>query len=162
VWTGDLGLDDGVPQNVYQLDETNLTQVTEADGTPLTLYLRPGETVDLPDGLGTLTFDSLPRFVALDLRHDPSLGWVLAFALLAFSGLALSLFVPRRRVWLRLTPDTGDVTGHTGDQGPGSGRTVVTAAALARGDDVGLQGELDRVMDRLRPDDDDAPGAADG
>jgi hypothetical protein len=39
---------------------------------------------------------------------------------------------------------------------------VVTAAALARGDDVGLQAELDRVMDRLRPDDDDAPGAAGG
>jgi cytochrome c biogenesis protein len=159
VWTGDLGLDDGVPQNVYQLDETNLTQVTEADGTPLTLYVRPGETVDLPDGLGTLTFDSLPRFVALDLRHDPSLGWVLTFALLAFAGLALSLFVPRRRVWLRLTPD---IAGRTGDQGPGSGRTEVTAAALARGDDVGLQAELDRVMDRLRPDDDDAPGAAGG
>jgi cytochrome c biogenesis protein len=146
VWTGDLGLDDGIPQNVYQLDESGLTQAVDADGRPVTLYVRPGETVDLPDGLGTLTFESLPRFVALDLRHDPSLGWVLAFALLAFAGLAASLFVPRRRVWLRLRADgAGD-----GDQGPGSGRTVVTAAALARGDDVGLQAELDRAVDRLR------------
>ena len=149
VWTGDLGLDDGVPQNVYQLDETGLTQALDDEGLPVTLYLRPGETVDLPDGLGTLTFDALPRFVALDLRHDPSLAWVLTFALLAFAGLATSLFVPRRRVWLRLRPAE--------DEGPGSGRTVVTAAALARGDDVGLQAELDRAMDRLRGADVDGP-----
>jgi cytochrome c biogenesis protein len=153
VWTGDLGLDDGVPQNVYQLDEAGLTQALDADGRPVTLYVRPGETVDLPDGLGTLTFDALPRFVALDLRHDPSLGWVLAFALLAFAGLAVSLFVPRRRVWIRAQPAGSSAS--DGDQGPGSGRTVVTAAALARGDDVGLQAELDRAMDRLRAADGD-------
>lgn len=153
VWSGDLGLDDGIPQNVYQLDEAGLTQAVEPDGRPVTLYLRPGETVDLPDGLGTLTFDALPRFVALDLRHDPSLTWVLTFALLAFAGLAASLFVPRRRVWLRLRPAAGEPDGQ--DEGPGSRRTVVTAAALARGDDVGLQAELDRAMDRLRPDADD-------
>ncbi|MEV7973619.1 cytochrome c biogenesis protein ResB [Cellulomonas sp. NPDC089187] len=146
VWTGDLGLDDGIPQNVYQLDETGLTQITEDDGTPLTLYLRPGETVDLPEGLGTISFESLPRFVALDLRHDPSLGWVLTFALLAFAGLAASLFVPRRRIWLRFRD--ADPT-DSQDEGPVVGRTVVTAAALARGDDVGLQAELDRAMDRL-------------
>ena len=159
VWTGDLGLDDGVPQNVYQLDETGLTQSLDDDGRPVTLYLRPGETVDLPDGLGTLTFDALPRFVALDLRHDPSLAWVLTFSLLAFAGLATSLFVPRRRVWLRLRPAVGEGAA-AGDEGPGAARTVVTAAALARGDDVGLQAELDRAMDRLResrPSSGDAP-----
>ena len=153
VWTGDLGLDDGVPQNVYQLDETGLTQEVTDDGRPVTVYARPGETVDLPDGLGTLTFDALPRFVALDLRHDPSLAWVLTFALLAFAGLGTSLFVPRRRVWVRVRP----ATGADGDEGPGAARTVVTAAALARGDDVGLQAELDRAMDRLRAADGDAP-----
>ncbi|RMI13156.1 cytochrome c biogenesis protein ResB [Cellulomonas triticagri] len=153
VWTGDLGLDDGIPQNVYQLDQSGLTQALDADGRPVTLYLAPGETVDLPDGLGTLTFDALPRFAALDLRHDPSLTWVLVFALLAFAGLATSLFVPRRRIWLRLRPAevaAGDSAEDHQDEGPGSRRTVVTAAALARGDDVGLQAELDRAMDRVR------------
>ncbi len=146
VWTGDLGLDDGVPQNVYTLDETGLTQATDDEGAPVTVYIRPGETVDLPDGLGTLTFDALPRFVALDLRHDPSLAYVLTFALVALAGLAGSLFIPRRRVWVRARP----VPVAEQDEGPGAGRTVVTAAALARGDDVGLQAELDRVMDVLR------------
>ena len=136
VWAGDLGLDDGIPQNVYQLDQQGMTQAVDAADAPVTLYVRPGETVDLPDGLGSITFDALPRFVALDLRHDPSLAFVLAFALAALAGLATSLFTPRRRVWVRAAPD-------------GSGRTVITAAALARGDDLGLQGELDRVLDAL-------------
>ncbi|WP_255596210.1 cytochrome c biogenesis protein ResB [Cellulomonas sp. C5510] len=142
VWTGDLGLDDGIPQNVYQLDTSGLDQVLDDEGQPVTLYLRPGESVDLPDGLGTLTFEALPRFVALDLRHDPSLTWVLVSSLLAFAGLSTSLFVPRRRVWPRLAP-AGETRGHE--------RTVVTGAALARGDDVGLQEELDRAMDLVRP-----------
>lgn len=133
VWEGDLGLDDGIPQNVYRLDQTGMTQAVDAAGAPVTLYVRPGETARLPDGLGTIAFDGLPRFVALDLRHDPTLGFVLGFALAALAGLATSLFTPRRRVWLRATPD-------------GSGRTVVTAAALARGDDLGLAGELESML----------------
>lgn len=143
VWSGDLGLDDGVPQNVYELDVDGLTQALEADGTATTLLVEPGQTVELPEGLGTLTWTDLPRFVALDLRHDPALGWILAFAITALVGLAVSLFTPRRRLWLRLTPDPD-----------GSGRTVVAGAALARGDDVGLDGELARVMTAVRALDD--------
>lgn len=136
VWSGDLGLDDGVPQNVYELDSTGMTQSVEGDGTPVTLLVEPGQTVELPDGLGTLTWDGLPRFVALDLRHDPALVWIGVSAALALVGLAVSLFTPRRRLWLRVRPD-GD-------------RTVVEGAALARGDDVGLEAELERVMAAVR------------
>ena len=137
LWRGDLGLDEGVPQNVYELDTSDMTQVFEpGTTTPLTLILRPGESVDLPDGAGTFTFEALPRFVALDLRHDPALGWILAFALSALAGLCLSLFTPRRRVWLRATAETSD----------GVSRTVVTAAGLARSDDAGLQGEVDAML----------------
>ena len=141
VWSGDLGLDDGVPQNVYELDETGLEQAVDDSAEAVTLYVRPGETVPLPDGLGAVTYEATPRFVALDLRHDPTLAFVLVFALLALTGLAVSLFTPRRRVWLRAVP------------GPG-GRTVVSAAALARGDDVGLAGELDAVVAALAPEPD--------
>ncbi|QTE31619.1 cytochrome c biogenesis protein ResB [Pengzhenrongella sicca] len=145
VWSGDLGLDDGVPQNVYQLDESAMTQEVDDAGAPVTLYVAAGETVELPGGLGTLTFDDLPRYVALDLRHDPTLAYVLASALIALAGLAISLFTPRRRVWLRATP-------------AGPGRTQVTAAALARGDDLGLQAELDAVLAAIPG---PVPGAAD-
>jgi cytochrome c biogenesis protein len=142
VWSGDLGLDEGVPQNVYQLDESGLTQSTDPSGTPATLYVRPGETVTLPDGLGELTFDGVRRYVALDLRRDPALGWVLGFALAAFAGLAASLFVPRRRLWVRAAPADSSSPSDQ-DESP---TTVVTAAGLARGDDVGLAPELDRVL----------------
>src|SRR3712207_4858221 len=85
VWSGDLGLDDGVPQNVYELDQDGLEQAVDPSGAPVTLYVRPGETVNLPDGLGALTYEATPRFVALDLRHDPTLPFVLVFALLALA-----------------------------------------------------------------------------
>jgi cytochrome c biogenesis protein len=157
VWSGNLGLDTGVPQNVYQLDEARMTQAVDADGSTVTLYVRPGESVELPDGLGTLTFNGLPRYVALDLRHDPALPFVLVFALLAFAGLSTSLFAPRRRLWLRFTPGAADGADER------DGRTVVTAAGLARGDDVGLQPELDRVLAQsLARTHDDPPAAPRG
>ncbi len=134
VWTGDLGLDDGVPQNVYELQTAGLTQVTDDDGVPATLVLRPGDQVELPGG-GSLTWEGLPRFVALDLRHDPALPWIGVFSALALVGLTLSLFTPRRRIWLRVRAD--------------GGTTVVEAAALARGDDPGLADELERVLEPL-------------
>ncbi|WP_242504228.1 cytochrome c biogenesis protein ResB [Promicromonospora panici] len=134
VYTGDLGLDDGSPQNVYELDTASLTPALDENGDRVKVLARPGETVELPDGLGTLTLgDELPRYVALDLRHDPSLTFVLVFALLALGGLTVSLFTPRRRVWARA---------YAGQDGA----TVVEIAGLARGDDAGLQAEVDRAL----------------
>ena len=119
-YAGDLGLDDGVPQNVYQLDETGLTQVKGDDGAPLMIDIVQGQTVTLPDGLGTVTWDELPRFVALDLRADPSLPWVLGTSLAALAGIGVSLFAPRRRLWLILR------------EGPGGAEsTLIEAASLA-------------------------------
>ncbi|UFU02500.1 cytochrome c biogenesis protein ResB [Ruania suaedae] len=140
LFTGDLGLDDGVPQNLFTLDTTNMEPVLEegsgGEEVPVRLVLRPGETLELPDGLGTITFEDLPRFAALDVRYDPSIISMGVFAGLAFVSLTASLFLPRRRIWARIAP------------GP-AGTTVVTAAALARGDDPGLRRELDRVLSPL-------------
>ncbi|HHW83452.1 MAG TPA: cytochrome c biogenesis protein ResB, partial [Actinomycetales bacterium] len=110
VWKGDLGLDEGIPQNVYRLDTENMEEVTGPSGNPALLMLAPGTTVELPDGLGTLTFVDLPRFSALDLRHDPSLQWLLWTSVASMLGLMGSLFVPRRRVWVRATEEGGVVT----------------------------------------------------
>ena len=117
-YTGDLGLDAGIPQNVYQLDETKLKPVLGDDGKPLVIDIVQGQTVTLPDGLGTVTWNALPRFVALDLRADPSLPWVLGTALAMLVGVTVSLFAPRRRLWLVLTAGEGE-------------STLVEAAALA-------------------------------
>jgi cytochrome c biogenesis protein len=138
VWSGDLGLDTGVPQNVYRLDESGLTQAVDSSGAPVTLVVRPGQTVTLPNDLGTLTFDGIRRYAAFDLRRDPALGWLLGFALAALAGLAASLFTPRRRLWLRAAPAIGGE-----DRGS---LAAVTAAGLARGDDIGLAPELGRIL----------------
>ncbi len=132
VFTGDLGLDTGIPQNVYVLDQTRLTAVSDSSGTPTMFAITPGETVELPDGLGTVTWDALPRFVAFDLRADPTLPWLLASAILALVGLALTLFASQRRVWV-----VAEVRGRT---------TVVTAVAIGPGQDEGLRAEAERVI----------------
>src|SRR5699024_4425605 len=48
VWVGDLGLNDGVPQNLFTLDTSQMTQVSDPDDPdqPLRLVLKPGESVD--------------------------------------------------------------------------------------------------------------------
>lgn len=139
VFTGDLGLDDGVPQNVYELDESRLSPVQDDDGMPVTLRLGVGESVDLPDGLGTLTWEEMPRFAAFDLRRDPSLPWLLTASLFALAGLSVSLFARRRRLWLvvPLAPDGRERT------------TVVTAAAWAPAHDAGVTEELERLLETV-------------
>ena len=140
-WAGDIGLGDGTPQSVYDLDTTDMTQVSDADGQPFLVVLEPGQSVDLPDGLGSVTFTGLPRFAAFQVRADPSGPLALAAAVLAILGLTVSLFLPRRRVWVRLTPDPDP---HPG--GPTGGRTMIRVGVLSRSRDAGLQGEVDRVL----------------
>jgi cytochrome c biogenesis protein len=146
VWHGNLGLDDGLPQNVYRLDTTNMKESLGANGAPSTLTLQPGQTVKLPGGQGSVTFNSLPRYVALDLRYDPSLVSILVCALAALLGLAISLFTPRRRVWLRISSEPVPAADAAGGSAEPRVRTVVDAAGLARGDDAGLQREVDAAV----------------
>ncbi len=132
VHVGDLGLDTGVPQSVYTLNTDAMTKLT-GRGTDLpSLELRPGETVGLPDDLGTITLDAVPRFASFDTHSNPAQLWILGFALLATAGLLVSLFVPRRRIWVRATQRVDGV--------------LLEYAALARGDDPTLQAALDAVV----------------
>jgi cytochrome c biogenesis protein len=129
----------GAPTSVYALDTSRLTQLTKPNGDPLNLLIDPGETVKLPDGAGEVTFDGLRRYAVLDVRHDPSKVWVLAAALAALAGVTASLFVKRRRLWVRVSAD-------------GEGRTVVEAAGLSRGEDAGLKDEVAAVLATVRDD----------
>lgn len=135
-WVGDLGLDDGVPQNVYFLDTENMELVTEPVGQTevgVLTTLPLGESAEIPGGNGTIEFVELARFAALDMRYDPTLGWMLIFAVLGLGGLATSLLVPSRRVWVRY--DNGTVhaaaIGRKGD----SGLESLVSATLALKED---------------------------
>jgi cytochrome c biogenesis protein len=126
VYSGDLGLDAGVPTSVYTLDTDGLTPLagTDDDAQEKAVQLTPGETATIPDGLGTITFDGVKRFASFDIHHDPSQVWVLLFAGLSFAGLLTALFVPRRRVWVKATETDGGVR--------------LEYAGLARGEDPTL------------------------
>jgi cytochrome c biogenesis protein len=136
VYTGDLGLDNGTPQNVFRLHTQKMKQLTMPGkpDEPFRAALAPGQSIQLPDGKGSISFDSLQRFAALDIRHDPGKVAALVFAVLAMVGLVGSLFVRRRRMWVKVTPAT---------DAPGA--TVVEVAALARGEDPGLRAEAEQV-----------------
>jgi cytochrome c biogenesis protein len=101
---GDLGLDDGRPQSVYQLDTSGLTRFERAPGNPLRFDLTPGKTVELPDGQGSIRFDGYRRWVKLQVSDTPGKGLTLAGIVLGLVGLMGSLFVRRRRAWVRVTP----------------------------------------------------------
>jgi cytochrome c biogenesis protein len=146
VYAGDLGIDDGTPRSVYTLDPTGMTQLTGGKTGVDSIELAPGETQDLPNGLGTITFQddspegaqgyegSVKRFVSLSVHRDVGAPWVLAFAILALVGLLAALFVPRRRMWVKATPE-----GHT---------VRIEYAGLARGEDPTLSAAVDQVAQR--------------
>jgi cytochrome c biogenesis protein len=132
---GDLGMDDGRPQSVFELDTDKMEQFEKADGQPFRLDMAPGQTVRLPDGLGSVQFDGWQRWVKLQVSDSPGKGVALAGVSLALAGLMGSLFVRRRRAWVRVTSRDGrtyvEVAGldrTTG--GEGLGEEVRTVASL--------------------------------
>ena len=125
VYTGDLGLDNGRGTNAYALDTDSLTEIAGRKADAATIKLGLGDSIDLPNGLGSVELTSIPRFASLDVHHDPAQGWVLLFAILVLAGLITSLFIPRRRLWIKaVTAADGSVS--------------LEYAGLARGDDPGL------------------------
>ena len=144
VYTGDLGINEGVPRSVYVLDTTGMTKLTGRSTDVESIELTPGQTAQLPDGLGSVTFEddspagatdaseSVKRFASLQIHRDESGVWVLGFALLALGGLMVALFVPRRRVWVKATAKDGAV--------------ALEYAALARGEDPTLAAAVDDLV----------------
>lgn len=132
VFVGDLGIDLGLPQSVYQLDTTNMEQLTGRAIDVESLHIGVGETVSLPGGMGTVTLDAVPRYASFDVMRNPAQQWVLVFAVISVGGLLISLFVPRRRMWVKAFAADGAV--------------VLQYAGLARGDDP----TLERAVAQLR------------
>ena len=139
---GDLGLDSGKPQSVYTLDKSKLKAFPSADperlGPDARIKLSPGQTVQLPDGQGSIRFDGVDRWVKLQVSHTPG------------KGIALGGRAARHR-----RPDGLAV--HPAPPGLGAGhprrtrrrrarRTVVELAGLDRSSG----GDLDRRDRRAR------------
>jgi cytochrome c biogenesis protein len=101
-WQGDLGVDSGEPQNVYQLRTDDMSRLGITS-------LLPGQVWNLP-ALGQVRFERVDRFVSLQIAHEPGRQLVLVASIAALVGLLFGLFVPRRRVWVKVTKDTEEKT----------------------------------------------------
>ena len=147
VFTGDLGIDDGVPRSVYVLDTQGMTQIAGRTAATPSIELTPGQTVELPGDIGSVSLEnaapdagandltgSVPRFASLDMHRDPSGVWVLVFAMLVLGGLLTSLFVPRRRVWVKAVETPTGIR--------------LEYAGLARGEDPGLPRAVDDIVQK--------------
>ncbi|WP_411149690.1 cytochrome c biogenesis protein ResB [Streptomyces sp. A30] len=140
---GDLGVDAGIPQSVYQLDKTHLKEFKNSKGTQLRENLKPGETMQLPDGAGSVTYEGTKEWANFQITRQPGSGWALGGSVAAIFGLAGSLFIQRRRVWVRAVK---------GDDGV----TVVEMAGLGRSESAKVPEELGDLAGILY---DQAPGA---
>jgi cytochrome c biogenesis protein len=118
-FTGNLGMNSGQAQSVYQLDTTGLKE--------LPMRPRPlaaGQSIKLPDGLGTVTYLGYQQWISLAITYDPGQLPALASAIAALAGLILSFLVRRRRVFVRAAAAN-------------DGSTRVTIGGLARSDAAG-------------------------
>ncbi|UQA94613.1 cytochrome c biogenesis protein ResB [Streptomyces halobius] len=126
---GDLGIDSGLPQNIYKLEQKNLKQYKDDKGKPVAKMMLPGETMKLPNGDGSITFEGIKDWASFTISHQPGNGLALGGAVAALLGLAASLFIQRRRVWVRAEKGADGVT-------------VVEMAGLGRSESPRLPEEL--------------------
>ena len=155
MYHGDLGNNSGDPQSVYEIDTTHMKQYTAKDSKgktePLTASLTTGQGFDLPDG-GTVVMTGVKQWVNFTVSSNPGTTEALVSSALAILGLIGSLFVQRRRIWVRA------VTGP-------DGTTTVELAGLARSESSRIAEELAELalalQDVAPADQDDAAAQGD-
>jgi cytochrome c biogenesis protein len=128
-YQGDLQADRA--QSVFTLDRSRLTLLGDR---PLVLGL--GESKELANGM-VVSFTGLKQYSVLTLARDPGVPVVALGAGLLLLGLVPSLYVTRRRVWVRAAP-------------AGPGATRVELAGLALQGKAAFEAELARLGQQMR------------
>jgi cytochrome c biogenesis protein len=136
-FSGDLGLDSGQPSNVYELDTTGLDRLGITG-------MQPGDVWDLPKGAGSVEFVSVGRYASFSIAHDPGKLIALLGAVTAIIAVTISLFVRRRRIWVR-------VEGPLAMASPGRPAAAyrVQVAGLARGSEPGIDLEVQDLVAQI-------------
>ena len=93
-------------------------------------------SVDIPGGIGTVSFDGVDRWTKLQISQTPGKWVALAGVVMALIGLLGSLFIRPRRVWVRARRE---------EHG-----TLVEVAALDRSAGGDLSGEIDEITVQLK------------
>ena len=132
-YAGNLGMNSGPSQSVYTLNTAGLRRLPV---TPRPLAV--GQSMKLPNGLGTLTYTGYKQWISLAITYDPGQLPALISGIAVLAGLLLSFLVRRRRVFVRARTDE-------------AGGTVVDVGGLTRTDAAGgFEGEFASLADELR------------
>ena len=123
IWTGDLGLDSGIPQSIYRLDTSKMERIGLKT-------LKLGEIYEF--GEGSITFEGWTPWVNLQIVSDPGKMYALFGSIFAILGLLLSLFGRSRRIWVK------EIEGR------------VEVAGLAKNSAPGLKLEIERLTTAMR------------
>ncbi len=118
-YAGNLGMNSGPSQSVYSLDTAGLHKLAVSP-RPLAI----GQSIKLPNGLGTLTYTGYQQWVSLQITDDPGQTPALWSGIAVLAGLLLSFMVRRRRVFVRARTDD-------------AGSTIVDLGGLTRSDAAG-------------------------
>jgi cytochrome c biogenesis protein len=117
-------------QSVFTLDRSRLEPLGDRP-----VLLVPGQSRKLANGM-TVSFTDLKQYSVLTLARDPGVPVVAVAAGLLLAGLIPSLYVTRRRVWVRAAPD-------------GRGGTRVELAGLALQGKAAFEAELARLAEQV-------------
>ncbi len=124
VWAGDLGLDSGIPQSVYRIDTTGMTNLGLGS-------LKIGETFNYPGG--SITLEKVVPWINLQIVDDRGKGFALIGGVAAILGLLASLYGRRRRIWVRVTGAQVEVAGLSKNNAPGLEEEVKSLTTYMRG-----------------------------
>jgi cytochrome c biogenesis protein len=125
IWTGDLGLDSGIPQSVYRIDTSEMKRIGLKT-------LKLNETHDFGDG--SITFEGWTPWVNLQIVKDPGKIYALLGSIFAILGLLMSLFTRSRRIWIKEVPD----------------KSGVEVAGLAKNAAPGLENEIASLVKKMK------------
>jgi cytochrome c biogenesis protein len=128
-YQGDLQADRA--QSVFTLDRSRLELLGDRP-----LLLQPGQSRELANGM-VVSFTGLKQYSVFTLARDPGVPVVAVAAGLLLCGLVPSLYVTRRRVWVRAVPD-------------GAGGSRVELAGLALQGKAAFEQELARLAEQIR------------
>jgi cytochrome c biogenesis protein len=125
IWTGDLGLDSGIPQSVYRLNTSDMQRIGLKT-------LKLNETHDFGDG--SITFEGWTPWVNLQIVSDPGKIYALLGAIFAILGLLMSLFTRSRRIWVKANMN----------------KSGVEVAGLAKNAAPGLENEIASLVKGMK------------
>ena len=94
LWQGDLGVNEGISQSIYDLDTSRMTQIGLEELKPSEMWETDSEYV--------ISFDEVKQFASFQIAYEPGRFLALVGAILAMVGMIFGLGVQRRKIFIKM------------------------------------------------------------